>query len=434
MKIEKKLLEKSIIELILEDGTENIAKSRKSALAHLEKTAEIKGFRKGAKIPESILVRQFGEEYITNLTVEFGIDTLYKAALKKEKIIPVAQAEIKEVISQSPLKIRVHIEVFPEIEIDAKYKDIKLERETIKVSAAEVKNALTEIETKFTTFEEVTDKRSKLKMGDRATIDTQGFEDGKALENTNMQDYPLVLGSDILVPGFEEDMVGAKIGDELELDVNFPDDYHNEDFKGKKTKFKVTIKKFEKSVKPEFTEEFIEQLRGQKLDLDGFKALIKEEIKDTKESNARIEEEQKLIEELVKVTKLELGEKMIAQKIEQVFGEIKQNLAGQNVKMADYLESLKLSEEDYKKQHVTESAIKRLQGELILHKLSEMENAEVTDKEMEKEISIILKKFGSKDVLKRLEELYVPGNKYYEELKQRMKYKKLIDNFFVTKK
>ncbi|MCP4522870.1 MAG: hypothetical protein GY828_01490, partial [Candidatus Gracilibacteria bacterium] len=184
----------------------------------------------------------------------------------------------------------------------------------------------------------------------------------------------------------------------------------------------------------EFTEEFIEQLRGQKLDLDGFKDLIKEEIKDTKESNARIEEEQKLIEELMKVTKLELGEKMIAQKIEQVFGEIKQNLAGQNVKMEDYLESLKLSEEDYKKQHVTESAIKRLQGELILHKLSEMENAEVTDKEMEKEISIILKKFGSKDVLKRLEELYVPGNKYYEELKQRMKYKKLIDSFFVTKK
>jgi FKBP-type peptidyl-prolyl cis-trans isomerase (trigger factor) len=147
-----------------------------------------------------------------------------------------------------------------------------------------------------------------------------------------------------------------------------------------------------------------------------------------------MEDEQKLIKELSKVTKLELGTKMIEQKIGQVFEEIKQNLSGQNVKMADYLESLKLSEEEYKEKHVKESAIVRLQGELILHKLAEIENTDVSDKDMEKEIKIILKKFGSKDVLARLEELYVPGNKYYEELKQRMKYKNLIDTFFITKK
>ncbi len=172
MKIEKKLLENSVVELIIEDSTENVAKSRKAALAYVEKNAEIKGFRKGAKIPEAILVRQYGEEYIANLTVEFGIDKLYKAALRQEKLIPVAQAEIKEVISQNPLKINVQIEVFPEITIDKKYKDIKLERETIKVTAAEVKAALLEIETKFTKFEEVTDKRSKTKMGDRVTVDS----------------------------------------------------------------------------------------------------------------------------------------------------------------------------------------------------------------------------------------------------------------------
>lgn len=434
MKIEKNLLENSIVELLIEEDSSSIAKNRNKAIAHLEKNADIKGFRKGAKIPEAIIVRQFGEEYITNLTVEFGIDTLYKEALRKEKLIPVAQAEIKEIISQSPLKIRVHIEVLPEVEISDDYKNISLEKEEIKVSANEVKAALEEIEKKFTKFEEVTDKRSKVKMGDRVTIDTQGFENGVELENTAMQEYPLVLGSNILVPGFEEQMVGAKLGDDLELDVDFPEDYHNEDFKGKKTKFKVTIKKFEKAVAPEFTEEFIEQLRGKKLDLAGFKALIKEEITETKEANARMEEEQRLIEELLKVTKLELGEKMIAQKIDQVFEEIKQNLTQQNVKMADYLESLKLTEEEYKEKHVKESAVKRLQGELILHELAQKTNFEVSDTEMEKEIKIILEKFGSKDVLARLKELYVPGNKYYEELKQRMKYRKLIDSFFTVKK
>ncbi|MGB2110450.1 MAG: trigger factor family protein, partial [Patescibacteria group bacterium] len=117
MKIEKNLLENSIVELLIEEDSSSIAKNRNKAIAHLEKNADIKGFRKGAKIPEAIIVRQFGEEYITNLTVEFGIDALYKEALRKEKLIPVAQAEIKEIISQSPLKIRVHIEVLPEVEI-----------------------------------------------------------------------------------------------------------------------------------------------------------------------------------------------------------------------------------------------------------------------------------------------------------------------------
>lgn len=434
MKIEKKILEKSIIELIIEDDAKNIAKSRKAALAYLEKNAEIKGFRKGSKIPEAIIVRQYGEEYIANLTVEFGIDVLYKAALRQEKLVPIAQAEIKEVISQSPLKIKLQIEVFPEIIIDKKYRDITLEKKSVKVTTAEVKAALTEIETKFTKFEEVSDKKTKIKMGDRVTIDTQGFENGTELVSTAMKDYPIVLGSNILVPGFEEQMVGAKIGDNLDLDVVFPEDYHNADFKGKKTIFKVEIKKLEKSVKPEFTDEFIEQLRGKKLDLEGFKALIKSEITETKDANLRMEQEQQLIERLLKVTKLELGENMISQKIDQVFLEIKQNLSEQSVKMPDYLESLKLSEEAYKQQHVKESAIKRLQGELILHKLADMEKLEVSDTIMKKEIELILAKFGSEDVLKRLKELYIPGTKYYEELKQRMKYKKLIDSFFVTNK
>jgi trigger factor len=433
MKIEKNLLPKSIVELVIEEDAKNIAKSRKEAMAYLEKNADIKGFRKGAKIPESVLVRQYGEEYINKLTVEFGIDSLYRRALSQEKVLPVAQAEIKEVMNESPLKIRVHIEVYPNVEIDAKYKDIKLTKEKISVSATEVKEALDSIQTKFTKFEEITDKRSKVKMGDKVTIDTEGYEDGKLLENTTMQNYPIVLGSNILVPGFEEQMVGAKLEDELELDVVFPEDYHNEEFKGKQTKFKVKINKFERAVKPEFTEEFIEQLRGQKLDLDGFKKLIKSEIAETKEANSRMEEESQLIDELLKVTTLELGEKLLERKVEQVFEEIKQNLAQQNVKMADYLESLKLTEEEYKEKHVKESAEKRLNGEVILHKLAEMEKTEVSEKEMNAEIETILAKFGSEDVLARLKELYVPGTKYYNELQERMKYRKLIDSFFTTK-
>ena len=208
----------------------------------------MKGFRKGTKIPENILVRQYGEEHITKLTIEFAIDDIYRTALKKENLIPVAEGQIKEIVSESHLKIRIHIEVLPEIEIDKKYKNIKLKKQKVSVSADEVKQALEEIETKFTKFEEATDGKAALL--DRVTVDTDGFEWEKILENTSMRDYPLVLGSNVLVPGFEEWIVWAQNWDDLELPVNFPKDYHNADFANKKTTFKVKVKKIEKAVKP----------------------------------------------------------------------------------------------------------------------------------------------------------------------------------------
>ena len=429
MKIEKNLLPKSIVELVVEESVEEVAKSRKKALSYIEKNADIKGFRKWTKIPDSILIKNYWEEHINKLTIDFAIDNIYREALKKEKIMPVAQAEIKEIISESPLKIKIHIEVFPKIKIEEKYKKIKLKKKKNTVTTAEVKKALDEIETKFTKFEE-TDSKYTAKMWDRVTIDTDWYEGEKLLESTSMKQYPILLGSNVLVPGFEESIVKAKAWDNLEFPVNFPADYHNEEFKGKKTTFKVSVKKIEKSVKPEFTPEFIEQLRGQKLDLDWFKKLIKEEILETKDVNSRLEEESKLIDELLKLTTLDIWDGMLKNQIEKVYGEIKENITKDWYKINDYLESLKLSEEGYKEQHVKPTALKRLQWELILHKLNELEKIEISEKELKKEIDKILAKFGSEDVLKRLEELYVPWTKYYEELKTRITYRKLIDSFF----
>ena len=431
MKVEKNILPKSIVEFIVEASTTEVAKHRKKAIAHLKQHADIKGFRKGADIPENILVKNYGEPYIAQMTIESAIDSIYRDLLKKEKLLPVAEGEIKEIISQDPLKIKVHIEVFPAIEIDKKYKDIKLKKKKVSVTAAEVKGALDDIQTRFTHFHEVTDKKKSAKMGDKLTIDTDGHDEkGKLMESTSMRDYPLVLGSGLLVPGFEEGLVGAKVWDEKELDITFPKDYHNADFAGKKTKFKVTIKKFEHAHKPEFTPEFIKNLRGKDLDLEGFKALIKEELKETKQANIRLEEETELIDELLKITKLDIGDKLLARQIEKVYGEIKENVSKDGIKMADYIESLKMTEETYKEANVKPVAIKRLEWELIIHKLVEMEDIKVDDKEVQKEVEVIMKRFENQEVLERLKDLYVPGNNYYEELKQRIGYRNVIESFF----
>lgn len=221
--------------------------------------------------------------------------------------MPVAQAEITNIESQDPLIVKIQVEVFPAVEIKDSYKKVKLTKDTLSVSAGEVKAALEDIQTRFTHFHDVTDKKRSAKMGDKLTVDTQGFDEkGEVLESTQMQDYPLVLGSNLLVPGFEEDMVGMKLGETKDIDVTFPDDYHNVDFAGKKTKFTVTVKKFEHAHKPEFTPEFIKELRGQDLDLDGFKALIKTELLETKEMNDAMQREMKLIDELLKHATLDI--------------------------------------------------------------------------------------------------------------------------------
>ncbi|MDQ7023890.1 MAG: trigger factor [Candidatus Gracilibacteria bacterium] len=343
MKIERKDLPKSIVELIIEVPTNDVAKFRKKAVKHLIDNADIKGFRKG-HVSEAVIVKNYGEDYISQMTVDFAIDKVYRDALKAEKLMPVAQGEIKEVISQNPMKIKMEVEVFPEITISDDYKKISLKKADVKVSAIEVKAALEDIETKFTTFKEA-GKSEKVSKNDKVTINTQGFDSkGKELANTKMEEYPLSMGQGVLVPGFEEGIVGAKNGDKLTLDIDFPKDYHNAEFAGLKTKFDVEILKIEKAVKPEFTLEFIEKLRGKKLDLDGFKKLIKTELLDVKESNVRMEEESKLIEELLKITKIDLGDKILEEQIGKVFEEIKQNMSQDNVIMKDYLESLKMDE------------------------------------------------------------------------------------------
>lgn len=428
MKIERKNLENSIIELIVEESTENVAKYRKEVLKDIEKNAEIKGFRKWAKVPESVIIKEFWEEKINHMAIDKAIDNIYRNALREEKIVPVAQWEIKEIISESPLKVKIHIEVLPVVEIADSYKKVSFDKQKVEVSDAEVETTMKDIQTRFTTF---TEADETLENGDRATISTQGYDkDGKKLENTNMDHYPIVIGGNILVPGFEEGLVWHKKGDEFKLDIKFPANYHNADFADKDTVFEVKIEKVEKAKAPEFTESFIEQLRWKKLDLSGFKALIKEEILETKEANTRMEEEIKLIEELLKHTKISVWEKLLSYQTDKLFEEIKQNMAQSGVKMADYLESLKLNESSYKENHVKDQALRRLQGEFILAKLAEMEKVELSDEEIKTEVEKIIARFGNPDVVKRLKELYVPWNRYYEELKQRMTYRKIVDKFF----
>lgn len=430
MKVEVKKLPKSQVELTIEETAEKVASYREKVLKDAAKNVQVKGFRKGVNIPQDVLIKHIGESSLAQMTIERAIDSVYKDTLRTEKLMPVGQAQITEVVSESPLIVKVMLEVFPEVEVQDSYKDVKLTKESLEISDTEVEWALSDIKTRFTHFHDALDGY-EAQMGDRVTIDTDGYDlDGKKLESTTMKDYPLILGSNLLVPGFEEDMVGMKAWEERKLDVKFPSDYHNAGFAGKDTKFHVTVKKVEYAHVPDFTPDFIEKLRGKKLDLNGFKELVRGELLEVKESNDQMKREMSLIEELLKHCKLDIGDTLLTEQINIVFREIADNVSKDGIRMEDYLASLGLNEEVYKERHVKEVALKRLQGELILSHLIEKNNIKVSDEEMKSEIEKIMSRYESPDVLKRLEELYVPGNRYYEELKRRMRLRRCIDSFF----
>jgi len=430
MKTSIKKIQNSIIELTIEETKENIIKHRKKVLENLRKNADIKWFRKWANIPENILVANYSEDRIYSMIIDEALNDMYPKALKENKIFPIAQWELKEVVSQDPLVIIMSIEVFPEIDIKGEYKNIKVKKTIVSVNDEEVEQALNQIQDRFTRFID-TSEDYQSQMWDKVNIDTAWFDlDGNSLENTSMQNYPITLWSNVLVPWFEESIVWKKVWDDFEIDVEFPTDYHNASFAWKKTKFNVKVNHIQKSDKPEFTQEFIKELRGKDLDLAWFKALIKTELLETKESNARLQDENALIDELLKVTTLEFGTSMLEEQSKRVYEEIKENIMESWAKVNDYISSLWLTEDEYKEKYVKPVAQRRLSSELILHKLQELEKVEVSDEEVKKEIEKIMDRYGSEEVRQKLTELYTPGQKYYEELKTRVWYRNLIDTFF----
>ena len=152
MKVEVKKLANSQVELTIEETAEKVASYRKKVLKDAAQNVQVKGFRKGANIPEDVLVKHVGEQMIAQMTIEKAIDAIYKDTLKSEKLIPVSQAQISEVVSESPLIVKVVVEVFPKVEMNDSYKTVKLTRESLSVSDEEVEGALRDIQTRFTHF------------------------------------------------------------------------------------------------------------------------------------------------------------------------------------------------------------------------------------------------------------------------------------------
>ncbi len=426
--------------LIKESGVE-LEKAKKHVIEEIRTKGKVKGFKQGSNIPDHVIIREYGEQMIEQQALDVIIGKIYPKILKKENIIPVAPAQITEVKSTNPIELTLEVEVFPEIVIDEKKMDkIRVKKTTVSVEEDEVEMELVEIRKRFTHFHEAghhTDDGADtsnltIESGDRATISAQWYDKkwGDAIAETHVPNYPLVIGSNSFIPGFEEHLIGAKVGDEVAFDITFPKDYHSDDFKGRKVHFIANIEKIEKPHTPEFDEDFIEKLRGKRTDIAGLKLILEEELKNKKESEARAKDEDTLMKQIMEIATFEVGPELIKNEVEQVYREHASNLEQQGYDMKQYLDHVKKSEEIYKDEVVKPEAERRLKAELLLRKIREMKGTEPTDEAIKIEVEKIISTYGSAEVVERLRAKLVAWDTYYEDIKNRLAYRKIVDEFF----
>ena len=429
------------VELTIKENAKEFEKARAETIENIRNNASIKGFRKGAVISEEVIVKEYGEDMIRERTVNTLLDKIYHKALQKEGIVPVSAGAVKSIVSECPLEVVLDVEVLPEAIIDEKkMKKIKIKKTETKTEEDEVTSTIAEIEKRFTHYhdagghsEDGFDASSAVvEKGDRVTIDTQGFDKqgGTAIPETKVAAFPLVIGSGSFIPGFEEKMLGKKVGEVVEFDITFPADYHSVEFKNRKVFFMTTIFKIEKAHTPEWTPEFIEKLRGVKTDFEGFKDVLRKEIQGEKEYQARAKDEHNLLTELMAITELEVGPSLIQSEIDRVFSEQKHNIESQGYTMKDYLSHAKKDEAQYKDEVVKPEAVRRAKAELILKAVRELLSIEATPQEVKDEVAKVIAAYSSDKVVDRLREKLVPGNDYYEDIQNRVTYRKVVDSFF----
>lgn len=424
---------------VKESGAE-FEKAQKLAIEDFRKNGKINGFKPGTA-PDNVIIKQFGQSAVDQHAVDIIIDKIYPKILKKENIIPVAPGNITELKSTNPLEFVIEVEIFPEVTIDEKKLDaIKVKKTNFKVLKKEIDEEIEAIKRRFTHYHEAgvhaddgaDTSHTAIENGDRATVTAQGYDKkgGDAIPETAVPSYPLVIGSGNFIPGFEEKLIGAKAGDEVAFDITFPADYHSEEFKGRKVHFVVNVEKVEKPHAPEFTEDFIEKLRGVKTDLEGFKEIIKKEISARKETENRRKDEDTLMKKMLEAATIEVGPALVANEVNQVFAEHSENLAQQGLNMKQYLEHIKMDEEAYKETVVKPEAERRLKAELLLRKIREIRKVEATEAEIKEELEKIIAQYQNAEVVARLREKLVPGDMYYEDIKNRLAYRKTVDMFW----
>lgn len=379
-----------------------------TAFKKKNKDVKIDGFRKGSA-PKEVYIKKFGIESLYMDAVDKAVDKAYKELLAESKITPVCEPKLDvKTINEKECVLEFTFITAPEVLL-GEYKNLNIKKPVAKVTKEEIKAEIDTLKNKFAEIK-VKEDGSKVEKGDTAIINFKGYVDGKELDGGSGENYPLEIGSNTFIPGFEDGLVGLKVNDEKELNLTFPENY-TEDLKNKDVKFDVKINEIKTRVLPELNEDFYLDLGYEDVKTESdLEKKVEETIKERK--NTEIEDQ--YIEDCLKKAsdnmKIDINEEILDDEVHRMIHQFEEQLKMQGLNMEQYLEFSGMTHEKLHEQMEPE-ATKRIRYRYLLEKVAEVEKIEVSDEEANKQaeematnygISVeeLLKAYGSLEVIK----------------------------------
>ncbi len=377
--------EKSTGELVTTVEGEQWEKAKEKAFNNLAKNVEIEGFRKG-KAPKKLIEKQIAEQSVWMEAAEVGAQEALEAGIEEHNLWLVARPELKiDEINGNQVTYRFIVTVKPEVTL-GEYKGLSYKVEAVEASEEEVTAELEKIQQNFA---ELSEKEGTVENGDTSVIDFEGFKDGVAFDGGKGENYPLEIGSGSFIPGFEEQVIGMAKGETKDIEVTFPEGYQAEELAGQPVVFKVTVHEIKGRTLPEINDELAKDANIPDVEtLEQLKAKLTADITAKKQNEAEGKAQEELLTALVEGTTVEVPDAMIESEVNTMVNEYAGRMQQQGFSLEQFMQLTGQTIEMMKEQ-MSPDAERRVLLRLVLEKVAEVENVEVSAEEVETEYNEI---------------------------------------------
>lgn len=422
MSVQVEKLEKNMAKLTIEASAEEFDKACNQAYQKNKGKIQIQGFRKG-KAPRALIEKMYGAGIFYEDAANAIIPDAYEEAAKESglEIVSQPEVEVTQIEKGKPFIFTATVAVKPEVTLGG-YKGIEVEKKSVEVTDEEVNEEIDKVRDQNSRTITVEDRA--VANGDTAVIDFEGFVDGEAFEGGTGNDFPLVIGSHSFIDTFEDQLIGKNTGDEVEVNVTFPEDYQAAELAGKPAMFKVSIKEIKCKELPELDDEYVKDISECET-VDAYKEQIKSDLTKKKENEAKAAKEDAVIEKIIENATMDIPDPMILTQTRQMAQEFAQRLQYQGLSLEQYFQFTGL-DADKMMEQMKPQALKRIQSRLVLEAVAKAEDIQVSEEEVDQEIEKMAAQYQME--VEKVKEMI--GEEQRKSMKEDIAVQKAVD--FVT--
>ena len=382
MSLQVEKLEKNMAKLTVEVPAEKFIEAIGHAYKKNKNRFNVPGFRKG-KVPQAMIEKMYGPEVFYEDAANEAIGQSYDAAAKESGLDIVSRPEIDlvQIEKGKDFIYTATVAVKPEVTL-GQYKGVEVEKASAEVTDEDVEKELKKVQEQNSRLVTVDDRA--VQDGDQVVIDFDGYVDGEQFDGGKSEDYPLTIGSHSFIDTFEEQLIGKNAGEECEVNVTFPTEYHAAELAGKPAVFKVTVKEIKYKELPELNDEFAGEVSEFET-LEEYKADVRAKLAEAKEKQAATENENRVVEAVVKNATMEIPEPMIDAQLDNMVNEYARNMQSHGISLDQYMQYTGMTIDKIKEQ-MRPQAVKRIETRLVLEAVAKAENIQVSDEKVDEEI------------------------------------------------